>query len=104
MPGILVQNTLTEAVPNASTVRFAMDFGNIQEILAGQTIVSCLVQILTVTFPPLTFNPGSVSINNGYLVSALFSDGAPGDYEVQFTITMNTGQTLPKRVGVLTLI
>lgn len=103
MPSILVQNQLTEAVPGAGEVRLAMDFGNIQEVLAGDLVDTCDISISPVTVPALTFNPGSVEVQAGYLVSALFTGGTAGTYDVTFTPTLVSGQTLPPRVGALVL-
>jgi hypothetical protein len=99
----LVQNTLTETVPGAGTIRLGMDFGNVQEILAGGEIESCTISLLPATSPAFTINQSSKEITGGYLVSALFSGGDPGDYEVTFTPTLVGGQQLPPRTGVITL-
>lgn len=100
----LVRNDITEEVPGAGTVRLSMDFGDLSELqVAGVTITSCAVAILTVTSPVLTFS--AVQINAaGYRVSALFSGGlVNSDYSISFTPTLSTGQTLPPRTGILKL-
>lgn len=104
MPGpVLVQNPINESVPGASTVRLAMDFGNITEILAGGEIDSCTISFVSNTATPVTLVPDSIVIESGYLVSALFTGGSVGTVYVKFTPTLTTGQTLPSRTGALNL-
>ena len=101
--GLLVLNTVTETVPNASEVRLGMDFGNVQEILNGGVIDSFTVDISPTTSPPLTYNTGSLTVEDGYLTTAVFTGGTAGTYEVTFTPTLETGQRLPSRTGTLLL-
>lgn len=98
----LVKNAITEAVPGSGVVRLGMDFGELPEIVAGGSIVSCTVSVSPTTTPPLTWS--DVRIDGGYLVSAAFSGGIAGNYQVTFVPTLQGGQTLPPRVGSLILL
>lgn len=98
--GILVLNDLTEAVPGSGTVRLGMNFGNLQEILDGDTVASCAIDVVPTD---LTVVPSSTEITSGYLVSALFTGGSTQSYNVTFTPTLASGQVLPPRVGTLKL-
>lgn len=103
MPSILVQNTITESIPGASTVRLGMDFGNITEVAGGTEITSCTISVVTVTSPALTIVGASTEISGGYLVSAEFTGGTSGTYDIKFTPTLSTGQVLPSRTATLIL-
>ncbi len=104
--GVLVENVLTEQVPGAGSVRLEMDFGNLREILNGAVIDSCTVSASGVGLDALTIT--SITIENDYTVSALFSGGEAGTYAVVFTPTIEfedaTTQVLPPRTATLILV
>lgn len=101
MAAPLTQNELTETVPGSGSVVLSMDFGNIDEVMAGDLVASCTVGISPTTSPALT--AGSVSVSGGYRAYASFTGGAPGTYTVTWTPTLVSGQTLPPRYGTLVL-
>lgn len=102
MPSILVLNDIRQSVPGSGTVRLGMDFGNLNEIKGGDLIASCTVSISPTTSPALT-RTGSVTVTDGYLVTAVFTGGTAGSYSITFTPTLVSGQVLPPRVGTLVL-
>jgi hypothetical protein len=99
----LVLNTLQENAPGAGRVRLGMDFGNVPEVLAGDLVESCAISVLTVTSPALSLVPGSTEVEGGYVASAEFTGGKAAQYSVSFTPTLESGQTLPPRIGILEL-
>lgn len=100
---VLVQNEIEETPPGDGEVRLGMDFGNLAEVLAGDLVDDCDVSVNSGTYTALTMVPGSVEITGGYLASALFTGGGVGTYQITFTPTLVSGQTLPPRTGILKL-
>ena len=101
----LVQNTITESIPGSGTVRLAMDFGNLSEILAGDLVESVSISIAARLpgAPNLTVVADTTLITGGYLASALFTGGKINTYYVTWTPTLVSGQVLPPRTGTLIL-
>jgi len=80
----LVSGTATKSA--GSRQRFSMDFGNIQQLIDGYTIVGTP----TVSASPSGLTISGVQLDYSYQVSALFAGGTVEvDYTVTFSITLS---------------
>lgn len=78
--------TGTAQKTSGSRQRFSMDFGNIQQLIDGATVVGTP----TVTASPSGLTISAIQMDFSYQVSALISGGtADTDYTVTFAITLN---------------
>jgi len=84
-----------------SRQRMAMDFGNIQQLIDGASIVA-----QSVSASPSGLTITGVQVDYGYQVSALFAGGTGGvDYAVTFAITLDDADaTIVSRTATLSVL
>lgn len=94
--------TGTAQKTSGSRQRFSMDFGNIQQLIDGATVVGTP----TVTALPSGMTISGIQMDYTYQVSALFEGGtADVDYTVTFAITLNdTDATIISRKATLNVV
>ena len=83
MPNVLTSGTVQKAA--GDTVRIPMDFGNVQQLIDGYAIVAKNVTTSGTGAPTIA----GIQLDYPYQVSALFSGGTAGTYDIVFSITLN---------------